>query len=284
MAHLSYTKALADPTHVQFKFFMYSAMVVGPVCPTGATCIGSYVDPASHQRILLVGGPKLTAFRTKSGVAYNMSTYYFTYGGGTANAVLHDDSTLASAEDYIFEIWDDTQQQLDTILNLCSNVAGDLLDDVLFQAVSSGINLIKTISNRASTSPLELVYGKFKTVSLLIDSALEGSGLESVWIGPAAELTIPPTDDSTTAKFIKYSKLGLTISNFGASALANVIAKARKADQPTIKRWKGTIAAVVAVPTICALFEFGKQLGFAAAAWDNEIESIVIFNFVEKYE
>lgn len=103
----------------------------------------------------------------------------------------------------------------------------------------------------------------------------------------------------------------------------------KKADQPTIKRWKGTIAAVVAIPTICvaltediheaeegtvktdlvanhfveAFFEFGKQLGFAAASWDDEIENIVmyvglavqqictyggygckIYNFVEEYE
>lgn len=33
--------------------------------------------------------------------------------------------------------------------------------------------------------------------------------------------------------------------------MANVVAKAKKADHPTIKRWKGTIAAVMAVPTIC---------------------------------
>ncbi|TFB01124.1 hypothetical protein CCMA1212_006704 [Trichoderma ghanense] len=51
--------------------------------------------------------------------------------------------------------------------------------------------------------------------------------------------------------FVKYSKLDLTIFNFGAATLSHVLAKGEKADQPTIKRWKGTIAAVVAVPTIC---------------------------------
>ncbi|UKZ82559.1 hypothetical protein TrVFT333_010350 [Trichoderma virens FT-333] len=376
----------------------------------------------------------------KSDVAYNWSTYYFTYGGGTTNAVFNDDSSPGSAGDNLVAIWDDIQAEFNTIVNLCSNVAEDLLDffnngeydikslmtkisgelidaiidslktlgDILFKAVALGINLIKTISNKsmdipvigwlwekiagnrplsllglvalliaipttvlykakadkvppkltgrltadtfgqyvsgtadptlakdvtnftlATATSLELVYGEFKTISLLIDSAFEGSGLESVPIGPVAQLTNvlnatsltfetistfvtwpvdkdaakPPTDISTTAKFVKYSKLGLTVSNFGAAALANVIAKVKKADQPTIKRWKGTIAAVVAVPTLCvaltqdihdaqeetvktelvanhfieAFFELGKQLGFAAASWDNEIESIVMY-------
>lgn len=123
---------------------------------------------------------------TKSGVAYNMSTYYFMYGGGTTNAVLHDDSTPSSAEDNILKIWDDIQQELDTILKLCTNVAKDFLDffsegeynvkalitkisadlidgiidslkilgDILFQAVSLGINLIKTISNQSIDIPV----------------------------------------------------------------------------------------------------------------------------------
>ncbi|PNP58955.1 hypothetical protein THARTR1_01203 [Trichoderma harzianum] len=376
----------------------------------------------------------------KSDVAYNWSTYYFTYGGGTTNAVLNDNSTPGSAEDDLVAIWDDIQDELDTIVKLCTNVAKDFLDffdsgkydikalmvkisgdlidaiidslktlgDILFKALALGINLIKTLSNsnmdipvigwlwkkiagnrplsllglvallmaipttvlykaKASKAPpkltgrltadtfgqyvsgtadpalakdvtnftlatatsLELVYGEFKTISLLIDSAFEGTGLEIVPIGPVAQLTNvlnatsltfetistfitwpagedptkPPTDTSTTAKFVKYSKLGLTVSNFSAAALANVIAKVKKADQPTIKRWKGTIAAVVAVPTLCvaltkdiheaqegtvktellanhfieAFFELGKQLGFAAASWDNEIESIIMY-------
>ncbi|KAK0757264.1 hypothetical protein N5P37_009982 [Trichoderma harzianum] len=376
----------------------------------------------------------------KSDVAYNWSTYYFTYGGGTTNAVLTDDSTPGSAEDDLVAIWDDIQDELDTIVKLCTNVAKDFLDffdsgeydikalmvkisgdlidaiidslktlgDILFKALALGINLIKTLANSnmdipvigwlwkkiagnrplsllglvallmaipttvlykakadkappkltgrltadtfgqyvsgtadpalakdvtnftlATATSLELVYGEFKTISLLIDSAFEGTGLESVPIGPVAQLTNvlnatsltfetistfitwpvgedptkPPTDTSTTAKFVKYSKLGLTVSNFGAAALANVIAKVKKADQPTIKRWKGTIAAIVAVPTLCvaltndiheaqegivktelvanhfieAFFELGKQLGFAAASWDNEIESIIMY-------
>lgn len=278
----------------------------------------------------------------KTDVAYNWSTYYFTYGGGTTNAVFHDDSSPSSAEDNILKIWDDIQEELDTIVNLCSNVAQDLLDffnageydikslmtkiskelidaiidslktlgDILFKAVALGINLIKTISSKgidipvigwlwkkiagnralslldlvalliaipttvlykakadkappkltgrltadtfgqyvsgtadpalakdvtnftlATATSLELIYGEFKTISLLIDSAFEGSGLESVPIGPVAQLTNvlnatsltfetiatfttwptdedpakPPTDSSTTAKFVKYS-------------------------------------------------------------------------------
>ncbi|RFU77335.1 hypothetical protein TARUN_4887 [Trichoderma arundinaceum] len=375
----------------------------------------------------------------KSGVAYNWSTYYFTYGGGTTNAVLHDDGSSDSAEDIILAMWDDIQEELNTIVKFCGNLAQDLIDffttgnydikslisritadvvdvmidslktlaDILFKAVSLGINLIKTLSNKdmdipvigwlwkkiagdrafslldlvalliaipttvlykakakvappkltgrltadtfgqyvsgkadpalskdinnftlATATSLELVYGEFKTISLLIDSAFEGSGLESVPIGPVAQLTnvlnatsltfetintfiiwpvnedsAKPTSSSTTTKFIKYSKLGLTLSNFGAAAVANVVAKAKKADQPTIKRWKGTIAAVMAVPTICvaltkdvndavegevktdlvvnhfveSFLEFGKQWGFAAASWTNEIEDVVMY-------
>ncbi|KAL7948582.1 hypothetical protein V8C42DRAFT_363071 [Trichoderma barbatum] len=376
----------------------------------------------------------------KSDVAYNWATYYFTYGGGTTNVVFHDDSSPGSAEDNLLAIWDDIQDELDIIVKLCGNVAKDFLDffnsgdydiktlmtkvsgelidaiidslktlgDILFKAMSLGINLIKTLSNKnmdipvigwlwkkiagnrplsllglvalliaipttviykakankappklkgrlngdtfgqyvsgtanptlakdvsnftlATATSLEMVYGEFKTISLLIDSAFEGTGLESVPIGPVAQLTNmlnatsltfetistfttwpvdedpsqPPIDASTTAKFVKYSKLGLTVSNFGAAALANVIAKVRKADQPTIKRWKGTIAGVVAIPTFCValteniheaqegtvktelianhfvedFFELGKQLGFAAASWNNEAENIIMY-------
>ncbi|KAL6901484.1 hypothetical protein GGI43DRAFT_433631 [Trichoderma evansii] len=403
----------------------------------------------------------------KSGVAYNLSTYYFTYGGGTTNAVLNDDSSPDSAEDIILTMWSDIQDELDTIVKFCGNVAQDLINffttreydikslvtklsadlidfmidslktlgDILFKAVSLGINLIQTLSNKsidipiigwlwkkaaggrpltllnlvallmaipttvlykakvgaappkltgrltadtfgqyvsgsadptlsqdvsnftlATATSLELVYGEFKTISLLIDSVFEGSGLESVPIGPIAQLTSvlnatsltfetiatfiswpvnqdptkpAPADSSTTVEFIKYSKLALTLSNFGAATVANVVAKAKKADQPTIKRWKGTIAAVMSVPAICvaltedinnamdgqmktdlvanhfveAFLEFGKQWGFAAASWDNEVESIVmyvglaveqvctyggygckIYDFVEEYE
>ncbi|KAL7934280.1 hypothetical protein V8C35DRAFT_327196 [Trichoderma chlorosporum] len=376
----------------------------------------------------------------KSDVAYNWSTYYFTYGGGTTNAVVNDNTTPGSAEDDIVAIWNDVQDELNTIVDLCTNIAkdflnffdsgeydikalmvkisGDLIDsiidslkilgDIIFKSVALGIKLIKTLSNasvdipvigwlwkkiagnrpfsllelvalliaipttvlykaRANKAPpklagrltadtfgqyvsgtadpalskdvtnfalatatgLELVYGEFKTISLLIDGAFEGSGLETVPIGPITQLTNllnatsltfetvstfitwpvnedptkPPTDTSKTAKFVKYSKLGLTVSNFGAAAVANILAKVKKANQPTIKRWKGTIAAFVAIPTLCvaltediyeaeegkvktelvanhfieSFFELGKQLGFAAASWDDEIENVIIW-------
>jgi hypothetical protein len=279
----------------------------------------------------------------KSGVTYNLSTYYFTYGGGTTNAVLHDDSSPDSAEYILLQMWDDIQDELNTIVKFCGNLAQDLIDyfttgeydikslltklstdlidfmidslktlgDILFKAVSLGINLIQTLSNKsidipiigwlwkkaagnrplsllnlvallmaipttvlykakadkappkltgrltadsfgqyvsgtadptltkdvsnftlATATSLELVYGEFKTISLLIDSVFEGSGLESVPIGPIAELTSvlnatsltfetistfiswpvnqdptkpAPADPSTTVEFIKYS-------------------------------------------------------------------------------
>ena len=79
------------------------------------------------------------------------------------------------------------------------------------------------------------------------------------------------------------------------------MAKAKAAEQPAVKRWKGTIAAVISVPTLCAaltmdinsaveakkktvlivdafieaFFNFGKQWGYAAACWNNEVENEV---------
>lgn len=51
--------------HLQFKFFRGSTMVVEPHCPPEATCIGSYIDPKSKQSILLIGGPRVVAFKPK---------------------------------------------------------------------------------------------------------------------------------------------------------------------------------------------------------------------------
>ncbi|KAL7807007.1 hypothetical protein V8C44DRAFT_192714 [Trichoderma aethiopicum] len=80
-------KSFSGPTHLQFSFFTGSTMVVEPACPSGMSrvvhsgdswypCISSYVDSTSHQSILLVGGPNLSAFKA--------SEYCSPTGRGTA--------------------------------------------------------------------------------------------------------------------------------------------------------------------------------------------------------
>ena len=85
--------------------------------------------------------------------------------------------------------------------------------------------------------------------------------------------------------------------------MVKVVAKAKKAKQPVIKRWKGSVAAVISVPTLCvaltgdindsvegkektelivnhfieAFLKFGKQWGFAIASWNNEVENELMY-------
>lgn len=238
----------------------------------------------------------------KSGVAYNWSTYYFTYGGGTTNAFLHDDdsqvSSLAkdSPDQIILQLWDDVQKEVETIIKLGKNIGKDFfgffisgkydiqslmgkisedlvdslinslknLADILFQALSLGISLARDVATKtidipvlswlwknviargrplsllnvcclllaipttvlykfkkkvappklnnrltkdtfgkyvsgtaesglatdvlnfslATASSLELVYGEFETLALVVDGVFEGTGLESIPIGP----------------------------------------------------------------------------------------------------
>ncbi|KAF7539729.1 hypothetical protein G7Z17_g12369 [Cylindrodendrum hubeiense] len=381
----------------------------------------------------------------KSGVAYNWSTYYFTYGGGTTNAYLHDDEEKAedSPEQIILTIWDDVQSEVGRIVKLAGTLAKDLLDfflsgkykiqglmgkisadlvdsmidslktlgNILFEALSQGINLARDVANKtidipvlgwlwkhviaggeslsllglcslilaipttvlyklkmkiappklksrltkesfhqyvsgtaesgftsditnfrlAAASSHELVYGEFETISLLVDGAFEGTGLESIPIGPIAAVTnvlnstsltfetvggfiswpVEGSDGTTTmeidsfdlGKFAKYSKWGLTVTNFAANAVVKIVAKGKKAEQPVLKRWKGSVAAVISVPMLCvaltgdindsregtqkteiivnhfieAFLKFGKQWGFAAASWNDEIENEVMY-------
>lgn len=79
------------------------------------------------------------------------------------------------------------------------------------------------------------------------------------------------------------------------------MSKAKAAEQPAVKRWKGTTAAVISVPMLCAaltvdinsaveakkktglivdafietFLSFGKQWGYAAACWNDEVENEV---------
>ncbi|KAL5592278.1 hypothetical protein FOBRF1_013304 [Fusarium oxysporum] len=386
-----------------------------------------------------------TQDEVKSGVAYNWSTYYFTYGGGTTNAVLHDDNNGSgdSSEKQILQLWDDVQSEVETIVKMGDNLAGDLFDfftsgkldiqslmskisvdlvdgmidslkilaDILFKALSLGISIARDIGNKtidipvlgwlwknviargrplsllslcslvlaipttvlykakkkiappklkgrltkdsfheyvsgtadtaltndvfgfglATSSSLEIVYGEFETIALMADSAFEGTGLEMIPVGPIAALmnvvnsasltfeTINgflnwPADDgsgtsmiqanaATIGQVTKYSKWGLTLTNFAANTVVKIVGKAKKAEQPAIKRWKGSVAAVISVPMICvaltndindsveakkktaiivnhfieAFLKFGKQWGLAISSWNDEVENEILY-------
>lgn len=124
----------------------------------------------------------------KAGVAYNWSAYYFTYGGGTTNAVLHDDSlaTVGSSGDQLLNLWDGILDELQDITGtvvkiakdfveffvpgnysvnkLINKIGTDLIDglidslkklaDILVKAITSGIDIMKEAANREIDIPV----------------------------------------------------------------------------------------------------------------------------------
>ena len=126
--------------------------------------------------------------QVKAGVTYNWSTYYFTYGGGPTNAVLHSDSlgTTDSTEERVVQLWDDIQEEVDIItktvvdvgkdlvefLNpsnysvheLINKIEGDLVNgmidaleklvDILFDALTVGISLVRDLANKVIEIPI----------------------------------------------------------------------------------------------------------------------------------
>ena len=124
----------------------------------------------------------------KAGVTYNWSTYYFTYGGGPTNAVLHDDalSTTKSTEDNIIQLWDDVQEEVKIITetvaklakdfiaflnpsnysvhDLINQIEGDLVNgmidaleklvDILFDSLTVGISLIRDLATKIIDIPV----------------------------------------------------------------------------------------------------------------------------------
>lgn len=381
----------------------------------------------------------------KAGVAYNWSTYYFTYGGGTTNAVLHDGlSSLAlnSSEQKVLQLWDSILDELKIITKAGVDVATDLvkffipgkydvqelinkltedlidglfkslkkLAEILFEALSLGISIVKDLANKvieipvltwlwknviaqqrplsllnfcalliaipttvlykakksckppkltglltketfgqyvnnqaeaglaskvlgfslAAASGVELIAGEFDTIALTADGTFEGMGLEMIPLGPidalmnvadSASLTFESvgafvswpilSSQSATSELgytdvkniMKYSKWALTLTNFAAQAVVKVVAKSKKAKRPVIKRWKGTVGAVISVPRLCvalssgiydvnegtkketliidgfteAALSFGKAWGNAVACWNNEVENELMY-------
>ena len=95
----------------------------------------------------------------------------------------------------------------------------------------------------------------------------------------------------------------MKLADKGSTVVVKAVAKAKKAERPVTKRWRGTIAAVVSVPMLCValtsdvidatraenqtviivnhfledFLSFGKKWGFAAASWNNEVENEIMY-------
>lgn len=89
----------------------------------------------------------------------------------------------------------------------------------------------------------------------------------------------------------------------GSSVIIKVVAKAKKAPRPVVKRWKATVGAAMSVPKLCLSltngiqdakegeksdilivngflkggFTFGKQWGESVAAWNNQVENELMY-------
>ncbi|KAL2022076.1 hypothetical protein VTK56DRAFT_6120 [Thermocarpiscus australiensis] len=54
---------------LQFRTFKGNQFQVEPVCPSGATCLATYIDPATSHSVLLVGGDQVTQFTSQQYVS-----------------------------------------------------------------------------------------------------------------------------------------------------------------------------------------------------------------------
>jgi hypothetical protein len=103
----------------------------------------------------------------KSGVAYNWSTYYFTYGGGTTNALLHDDNEAhKSSEETILKLWDDVQNEVETIVK-----DGGMLVKDLFQFFISGSLDIQGLMGRITADLVDMMIDSLKNLADILPNS-----------------------------------------------------------------------------------------------------------------
>ncbi|KAB8204916.1 hypothetical protein BDV34DRAFT_225936 [Aspergillus parasiticus] len=213
-------------------------------------------------------------------------------------------------------------------------LSGRVTKDTFAQHVTGkgSAGLSKDITNFAlsASSGLELVSEEFSTLGLFADGTFEGLGLEGISagfidefmnvfdsatlafeaVGGFVEWPIIPDETSAEdtrafdlAKFNKYSGWALKGAGMGSSVIVKVVAKAKKAPRPVVKRWKATVGAVMSVPKLCLSltngiqdaeegeksdilivngflkggFTFGKQWGESVAAWNNQVENELMY-------
>ncbi|PKX89969.1 uncharacterized protein P174DRAFT_424174 [Aspergillus novofumigatus IBT 16806] len=106
-----------------------------------------------------------------------------------------------------------------------------------------------------------------------------------------------------TRDAIKYAGWALTGADFVASTVVKIVGKKKKVKRPVIKRWKGTVSAVLSVPTLClsitgdimdasqasktqalivdgfieTVASFGATWGQSVARWNDELENYLMY-------
>lgn len=147
----------------------------------------------------------------KQSVVFNWSTYNFTYGGGTTNVILHEDSVnlLTAPEDELLELWNTVVDQLEAITETVVKVAKEFVDffrpgnfdvktlinkvgtilidelvdamkrlaDIVFHALSAGIGIAKDLGNKKIDIPIiswvwEKIIARERPLTLLNFCAL----------------------------------------------------------------------------------------------------------------
>ncbi|KAF7175180.1 hypothetical protein CNMCM7691_006584 [Aspergillus felis] len=159
--------------------------------------------------------------------------------------------------------------------------------------------------SRAAGSSVVLVGGEFDMLSLGVDGVFEGLGLETIPIGPidslmnvldSASLTfqtvggfstwpvgetpaalsgVPTALDTRDA--IKYAGWVLTGADFLAGTVVKIVGKKKELERPVIKRWKGTVSAVLSIPSLC-LSLTGDIMD---ASQDSKKEVLIVDGFIE---
>ncbi|KAJ8212576.1 hypothetical protein LV164_002350 [Aspergillus fumigatus] len=193
--------------------------------------------------------------------------------------------------------------------------------------------------SRAAGSSVVLVGGEFDMLSLGVDGAFEGLGLEIIPIGPidslmnvldSASLTFETvggfstwpvgetpaavsgvtTTALSTRDAIKYAGWVLAGADLLAGAVVKIVGKKKKLERPVIKRWKGTVSAVMSVPTLCLSLtgnimdasqgskkdvlivdgfietaaSFGATWGKSVARWNDEFENELMYIGLAVYQ
>ncbi|GIK06543.1 hypothetical protein Aspvir_002193 [Aspergillus viridinutans] len=122
---------------------------------------------------------------------------------------------------------------------------------------------------------------------------LETVGGFSTW--PVRETTAASSGVTTTAlgtrDATKYAGLGLTGADFIAGTGVKIVGKKKKWERPVIKRWKGTVIAVIYYDASQAsknevlildgftetVASFGATWGQSVARWNDELEDDLMY-------
>ncbi|OJK02615.1 hypothetical protein ASPACDRAFT_57619 [Aspergillus aculeatus ATCC 16872] len=135
----------------------------------------------------------------------------------------------------------------------------------------------------AAESGVLLIETEFDMLSLGLDGAFEGLGLESIPFGPvdsimnvfdSASLTFAAVNGFTTWPGGGWVLKG---AKFTSGTVVKLVGKKMKLERPVVKRWKGTVSAVLSVPSLC--LGLTGDITDATAAEKNEV--LIVNGFIE---